>query len=115
MNKFLLTACASAMALAFAGQALAADQRAEERAPTAAPVSLAKVDFQDKASVKAFYNRLVYAAREVCDSGVSDRSIRRADAACERAAIDRAVSELQRPLLTARRDEKTNIGYARGY
>jgi UrcA family protein len=114
MNKFLLTACASALALTFASQAFAG-QRADERAPTAAQVALTQVDFQNPSAVKAFYSRLARTARDVCDSGISDRAIRKEDAACARASMDRAVSQLSRPLLTARHQTRSETAYARGY
>ncbi len=115
MNKILLSICVSTAALAIAGGA-SAGQRASERTPAETQVSLNRVDFQNPASVKAFYTRLAIAAREVCDSGITDRGIRAEDAACRREAIDRAVSQLGRPMLTAQHQSRVStVGYARGF
>lgn len=112
MTKILLTACAAALALTAATQASA---RTESRTPTAEKVEIDRVDFSSPQAVKSFYTRLARTAREVCDSGVSDRFIRAEDRACAKASLDRAVSQLQRPLLTARHEARSDTAYARGY
>ncbi len=66
-----------------------------------AKVSYAGVDFADPAQVKAFHNRLAHVAADVCDSGARELKIIVSDNACAKASLNRAVAELDRPMLTA--------------
>jgi UrcA family protein len=95
-----------------AGQAVAFET---ERAPVAVRLSAAGVDFQDKAAVKDFYRRLDRAAWQACDSQVADRALRAQDARCARDAVRQTVASLDRPLVTALHNAKSQQGYARGY
>ncbi len=106
-------ACAAGLLLTgLAGQAQAAGS---DREPSAAFLPTAGVDFQDPAAVRAFYLKLERTVREVCDSGVSDRSMRRQDAACAREATQAAVARLSRPLLTAVHQTRSRMALASGY
>ena len=109
----IVIACAAAGLLltGLAGQAQAAPS---EREPTAVFIPTAQVDFQDPVSVRAFYSRLERTARQVCDSRISDRSMKREDAACMREATRDAVARLSRPLLTAAYQTR-RTGLASGY
>lgn len=110
----IVLACAAAgfLLTAVAGRAQAAPS---DREPAAAFLATDKVDFQNPASVDAFYVRLERAVREVCDSRITDRSTRREDAACMRKATEAAVAKLSRPLLTAAHQARSRTAYARGY
>lgn len=71
------------------------------REPTALNLSTRDVDFQSAISTRAFHRRLEAAAREVCNSGQRELGMQAADRACAREALDKAVSDLSRPMLTA--------------
>ena len=67
-----------------------------------AKVSYAGVDFADPAQVKSFHGRLAHVAADVCDSGrPREIKIVASDRACAKASLNRAVAELDRPMLTA--------------
>ncbi len=110
----IATACAAA-GLLLAGLASQAQAVPSEREPAAAFVPTAQVNFQDPAAVHAFYSRLERAARQVCDSKISDRSMKREDAACVREATQEAVAKLSRPLLTAAHQTRSRTAFAAGY
>jgi UrcA family protein len=60
------------------------------------------VDFTDQRLVQAFYRRLELKAAQVCDSSAPRQlDIAAADRACARVVLDRAVSDLGRPALSA--------------
>jgi UrcA family protein len=107
----ILIACAAA-GLLLAGQVQAAPS---EREASAAFVPTTRVDFQDPAAVRVFYSQLERTARQVCDSKISDRSMRREDAACVREATQEAVAKLSRPLLTAAHQTRSRTAFASGY
>lgn len=86
-----------------------------DRQPVAAEVRLDTVDFQDARSVKALYQRLERTAWSVCDSRINDRTVRRQDAACRREAVEKAVAQLSKPMLTAMHQTRSQTMYARGY
>lgn len=110
--RTLLIVAATAGLLASA--AAAATPAARE--PTAAPVPLTSVDFANPASVQAFYAKLRRTARDVCNSNISfDRATKREDAACMRKSLDRAVGQLNRPILTARHQARNETRYATGF
>ena len=71
----------------------------------------------DPQATQALYSRLRRAAREACNSGVSNRRVRQEDAACARRALNQTVAQLSRPTLTAVHHDRTarTEGYATGF
>ena len=115
MLKTALAAAAAACALAaVAGQAQALTV---ERDANPVTITAQGVDFQNPASVDAFYQRIRLAAREACDSRNSfDRAVVLADRACAQNAVNQAVASLSRPLLTARAQTAgPSPSFARGW
>lgn len=111
----IAAACAAASLLLAGAAPQIALGAPSEREPNAAFVATSGVDFQDAASVRAFYADLERTARRVCDSKISDRSMRREDAACVRQTMDDAVAKVSRPLLAAAHQTRGRTGLASGY
>ena len=97
--------------LLLAGAAQAASADASSRR-----LETRNVDFNDARSVDRFYKRLLITAREVCDSHVPyDVNAIYRDRDCVTQTVDQIVNRVQRPLLTARRDDAMKVRYATGY
>jgi UrcA family protein len=69
------------------------------RQPTHIRVSTAGVDFHDRASAAAFHERLRIVAHRACDSGMTDLGVTLDDRRCARIALNRAVNDVDEPLL----------------
>lgn len=62
-------------------------------------VSAKGVNFEDVRQVHFFYAKLTAAAHDVCTSEVYDPLTQMADKACQDAAVDGAVTQVNQPLL----------------
>jgi UrcA family protein len=109
--RSIIIAAAGAAALFAASQAGAAitnnDASLESR-----QVSFKGVNFNDPQAVDSFYSRLRSTAREVCTQ--SNSQVRN-ERACVTQIVNQAVAGMQRPMLTARHDAKSDVRFATGF
>jgi UrcA family protein len=111
--RSIIIAAAGAAALFAASQAGAAATNNDQETRA---VSFRGVNFNDTQSVNRFYARLTSTAREVCASqGVSATRAAAADRACVDTIVNQAVAGMQRPMLTARHDAKSDVRFATGF
>jgi UrcA family protein len=110
--RSIIIAAAGAAALFAASQAGAATTNDRDTRA----VSFRGVNFNDTQSVNRFYARLTSTAREVCASqGVSATRAAADDRACVQSIVNQAVAGMQRPMLTARHDAKSDVRFATGF
>jgi UrcA family protein len=70
------------------------------RTLTEVRVSMVGVDLSDKTSAERFYGQLKSASKRVCDSKMSDLGVKLADNRCARASLNRAVDQINQPMLS---------------
>ncbi len=102
--RSIIIAAAGAAALFAASQAGAAATANNNAGLETRVVSFKGVDFNNPQSVDRFYTRLKNNAREVC----SDR-------ACVAQIVNQAVAGMQRPMLTARHETRSDVRFATGF
>ncbi len=111
MHRALIAAVGVASLLTAVGGAA----QASERTPSER-VSIANVDFRDPAAVKALYERLRSAARDVCRSPVTiSATMIGLDRACVDRTVAAAVHDVDRPMLTALANQNEAVRTASGY
>jgi UrcA family protein len=98
MTRSILLATA-VLASVFAAQTASAYPRETQTLS----VSTRGIDLDNHADAVRFYERLKVAADTVCDSRMVDLSARLSDKRCARDALDRAVHDVNAPLVTAMR------------
>jgi UrcA family protein len=96
MTRSLLLV-AAVLASALTAQAAAAYPRETQTLS----VSTRGVDLDNRADAARFYQRLKFAASTVCDSRMADLGARLSDQRCAKDALDRAVHDVNAPLVTA--------------
>ncbi|MFT4077031.1 MAG: UrcA family protein [Asticcacaulis sp.] len=94
MSRSMLCAALLSVAALAAGTASAQIREADQRV-----VSARGVNFEDVTQVRFFYAKLSAAAHAVCTSDYDDPLIQIADRACQVAALDGAVEQVDKPLL----------------
>jgi UrcA family protein len=110
--RSIIIAAAGAAALFAASQAGAAVTTTNDAETHV--VSFKGVNFNDPQAVDSFYARLRSTAREVCNSQ-SSYEARTTGRNCVDQIVSQAVAGLQRPLLTARHDAKSDVRFATGF
>lgn len=101
MTKTVFAAAAiAAFAIGFSGQALAADAGATQT------VTVAGVNFTDRADVESFYSKLHRAAAVACDSYSANSRVSAGDRLCADRVVAKAVQTLDRPVLTAMHQDR---------
>jgi UrcA family protein len=98
MYKTLIISALTAV-FAMAAPVVHAGEAASHRTADQVTVSTRNVDFQNPAQVERIYNRVVTAARSVCDSDGGDIMTQADDKACEQQAVKDALDELHQPAL----------------
>jgi UrcA family protein len=96
MSKIIPCALA---ALALAG--LSQQALAREDQPRSLAISTASVNFDSESQVADLYDKVAQAAAAVCNSNSRDPAVRFDDRICIRRAIALAVSNVNKPTLTA--------------
>jgi len=92
--------------LLLAGAAQAQDHAGRE--PVTSSVRLSETELNASDGARQAYVRLNRAAKAACDSEFgNDLRVRTDDRACARAALDKAVADLNRPALSRLHAEKT--------
>ncbi len=94
--------CQVVLTTCLAGTGLGATAvMAQDRTPNRVAVTFANADFKDEAQVEQVYRKLYKAAQYVCESeGAGPKWREDDDRACERQAVDDAVTDLHRPQLS---------------
>ena len=109
--KVILIAAAAAV---LAGPAMAYELKTQADGDQVRVVKLPiqRVDFSDRAAVKAFYVKVKAAAAEACIVPSTSSVISRPDRDCVTEAVRQAVRVANRPLLTAAYDKDSGAGVA---
>jgi UrcA family protein len=92
---------ATAVAALVAASASAQTNEAIGREPISHSVVVTAYDFRSPEAVRALHEHLARVAAQICDSEVAGLQARAADRACARQALDQAVRQIDRPVLTA--------------
>ena len=112
--RSIIIAAAGAAALFAASQAGAATTANTSGLETRV-VSYRGVDFNNPQSLDRFYSRLKNNARDVCNSQSTGNRTAGTDRACISTIVNQAVSGMQRPMLTARHDARSDVRFATGF
>jgi UrcA family protein len=109
--KVILIAAVGAV---LAGPAMAYELKTQADGDQVRVVKLAtdRVDFNDRAAVKAFYAKVKAAANEACARPSTSASISRPDQDCVADAVRQAVRAADRPQLTAAYTNDRGVGVA---
>jgi UrcA family protein len=102
------TVALCALALSLASPSFAAG---EDAAPSV-HVRYTDADFASPAATRAFFNRLRYAAHQVCDREDRNLASMQQRMNCERRALDRAVAQINRAELYALYTPSTTVRVA---
>ncbi len=94
MRRLILSAALLSAAALTTGSVHAQTVESAQRA-----VSAKGVNFEDAGQVHFFYAKLTAAAHDVCASEVYDPMTQMSDRACQDAAVDGAVTQVNQPLL----------------
>jgi UrcA family protein len=99
----LLTCALAAAAFWIGALYLAPEAAAQASEPMSRSVSYADLNLDNEAGARAMLRRIRHAARDVCDDTWGRTSLRQRSyvRACVREAMERAVAELDRPVVTA--------------
>lgn len=107
----IYTAISCVMGAAALGTALSTSVEAED-VPTKT-VRFSDLDITKSDGAKVLYRRIRAAARDVCEfSAVTDPILRMANHACIEKAVDKAVKDVNAPLLTYLRFGSTDVRLA---
>ncbi len=99
MRAYLIIAAAVAAFAASAASAQTIDPPGREAASHSIVVTA--YDFRSPAAVQSLHDHLARVAAQVCNSELAGLQARSADQACAKQALDQAVRQIDRPVLTA--------------
>jgi UrcA family protein len=108
----LYTAIVVLFGSAAANGAWTSAAQASEPPPPSKTVKFADLNIQTPAGAKVLYQRIRFAANQVCEPAYQDPVLKEATPTCVATAIDNAVRAVNAPYLTALRFGNSNVRLA---